>query len=112
MFDLSKVFNMSAEDMKNIDVDDLVYARFYYEEPSSADKRLVESITNDVLFRNSVKRCGFDCVHFESLECFYNNFKEALAFFVMAYVDGTDSAKNHVYTRPIMNALAEEKMNV
>lgn len=112
MFDLSLVSKMKAEDMKKIEVDDLIYARFYYQEPSSQDKTLVESISNDVVFRNPVKRCGFDCLHERNEECFYRNYKEALMFFVMAYVGVVDGAVGHIYTRPILNALAREETNV
>lgn len=112
MFDLSDVQNMSMEEMQAIDIDDLVSARFYYVEPSTQEKALIEGITADVIFRNKVKRCGFDCVHEDSVECFYKNYKEALMFYVMAYVDGSEGMRNHIYTRPIKNAIKVGKVNV
>ena len=112
MLDLSDVQNMSIEEMQAIDIDDLVFARFYYEEPSTQEKILAEGITADVLYRNKVDRCGFDCVHMDSVECFYENYKEALMFYVMAYVDGSEGTRNRIYTRPIKNAIEIGKVNV
>lgn len=112
MLDLSDVQNMSIEEMKAIDIDDLVSARFYYDEPSTQDKTLVDEITSDVIYRNGVDRCGFDCVHRDSVECFYENYKEALMFYVVAYVDGGEGTRNRIYTRPIKNAIETGKKNV
>ena len=112
MFDLSDVQDMSIEEMKAINIDDLVSARFYYEEPSAQDKILVKEITSDVIYRNGVDRCGFDCVHRDSVECFYENYKEGLMFYVMAYVDGSEGTRNRIYARPIKNAIEAGKVNV
>lgn len=112
MFNLSDAQNMSIEEMKAIDIDDLVSARFYYEEPTTQDKTLVGEIMSDVIYRNGVDRCGFDCVHRDSVECFYENYKEALMFYIMAYVDGSEGTRNRIYTRPIKNAIELRKENV
>lgn len=106
MFPLEYAKSMSHEDMMKIDIDDLLSARFEYVEPRTSTKGLVESIVNDIIYENKVKRCGFDCVHTDSEECFYNNYKEALMFYVIAHVDGLDTVANRAYARPILNAIS------